>query len=370
MFELSGKYNTAKIFADNIDNDSISQIIQFLNQPIAKNQTIRLMPDVHAGSNCVIGTTMTITDKAVPNLVGSDIGCGMETVYLDADEIDFNRIDEIIRKYVPYGYDIREKPHQFIKKTKLTEMNCYFKLEAGSQGDFALGTLGGGNHFIEIGKDKDENFVMVVHTGSRRIGADVCEYYQNQALKMFKRMHSTASNKDLIYCEGKLFEDYIHDMKIMQEFASWNRKAIIETILTHYGMDYTDSFTTIHNYIDTAHNQMILRKGAVSAYNGEKLLIPINMREGSLICRGKGNKDWNCSAPHGAGRLMSRREAKEKISLEEYETTMKGIFTTSVNQSTIDESPMAYKPIESIVNNIQDTVEIIDVIKPVYNFKA
>ena len=159
-------------------------------------------------------------------------------------------------------------------------------------------------------------------------------------------------------------------MKIMQEFASWNRKAIIETILTHYGMDYTDSFTTIHNYIDTAHNQRILRKGAVSAYNGEKLLIPINMREGSLICRGKGNKDWNCSAPHGAGRLMSRREAKEKISLEEYETTMKGIFTTSVNQSTIDESPLAYKPIESIVNNIQDTVEIIDVIKPVYNFKA
>ena len=370
MFELSGKYNTAKVFADNIDNDSVSQIIQFLNQPIAKDQSIRMMPDVHAGSNCVIGTTMTITDKAVPNLVGSDIGCGMETVYLDTDEIDFNRFDEIVRKYVPHGYDIRENPHPYIKKLRLTEMRCYFDLEAGSQGNFSLGTLGGGNHFIEVGKDKEENLVLVVHTGSRRIGADVCEYYQNQALKSFKRMHKTATNKELIYCEGQLFEDYIHDMKIMQEFASWNRKAIIETILSHYGMDYTDSFTTIHNYIDTDHNQMILRKGAVSAYKGEKLLIPINMREGSLICKGKGNKDWNCSAPHGAGRLMSRREAKDKISLKEYENAMKGIFTNSVNRGTIDESPMAYKPIEAIVNNIQDTVEIIDLIKPVYNFKA
>ena len=370
MFELSGKYNTAKVFADNIDNDSVSQIIQFLNQPIAKDQTIRMMPDVHAGSNCVIGTTMTISDKAVPNLVGSDIGCGMEIVYLDADEIDFQRFDEIIRKYVPSGYDIRERPHPYIKKLRLTEMNCYFNLEAGSQGNFALGTLGGGNHFIELGKDKDENFVMVVHTGSRRIGADVCEYYQNQALKAFKRLHKTASNKDLIYCEGRLFEEYIYDMKIMQEFADWNRKAIIETILSHYGMDYREGFTTVHNYIDTDHEKMILRKGAVSAYKDEKLLIPINMRDGSLICKGKGNKDWNCSAPHGAGRMMSRREAKDKISLEEYQETMKGIFTNSVNQSTIDESPMAYKPIEAIVNNINDTVEIVDIIKPIYNFKA
>ena len=368
MFELRGKYATAKVFSDDVDNDSISQVIQFLNQPIAEGQTIRMMPDIHAGSGCTIGTTMTITDKVVPNLVGSDIGCGMEVVYLDADEIDFERLDDIIRNKVPHGFDKRTIPHPFMKNLDLTELKCYFKLEAGSEGNFYIGTLGGGNHFIEINRTSEGDLILVVHSGSRRIGADVCEYYQNEALKEFKRFHNMASNRDLIYCEGKLFEDYIHDMKIMQDFAALNRKAIADTILSEYGMEYTKTFTTIHNYIDM--DRMILRKGAVSANKNETLIIPINMRDGSIICKGKGNPDWNYSAPHGAGRLLSRRRAKDELSFEEYERTMEGIYSTSVKMKTIDESPMAYKPIDNILNNVEDTVKIMEIVKPVYNFKA
>ena len=368
MFELKGKYATAKIFSDDVDEVSISQVIQFLNQPIAEGQTIRMMPDIHAGRGCTIGTTMTITDKVVPNLVGSDIGCGMEVIYLDADEIDFARLDHIIHHKVPHGYKKRTIPHHFMKDFDLTELKCYFNLEAGSEGNFALGTLGGGNHFIEINRTQDGELILVIHSGSRRIGADVCEYYQNQALKEFKRFHNMASDKDLIYCEGKIFEDYIHDMKIMQDFAALNRKAIAETILSEYGMDYTKSFTTIHNYIDM--DRMILRKGAVSANKNETLIIPINMRDGSIICKGKGNSDWNYSAPHGAGRMFSRSKAKEELSLSDFERSMEGIYSTSVSRKTLDESPMAYKPIDNILNNVEDTVKIIDIVKPVYNFKA
>lgn len=368
MFELQGKYASAKVFTDDVDNESISQVIQFLNQPIASGQKIRMMPDIHPGAGCTIGTTMTIGDKVVPNLVGSDIGCGMEVVYLDGDEIDFERFDSIIRQKVPSGYKKHETPHHFMKNFDLTRLKCYFKLEAGSEGNFYLGTLGGGNHFIELNKTSNGELILVVHSGSRRIGADVCEYYQNQALKEFKRFHNMASNKDLIFCEGRLFEDYLHDMQIMQDFAALNRKAIVDTILSNYGIDSIKSFTTIHNYIDL--DNMILRKGAVSAKKNETLIIPINMRDGSLICKGKGNSDWNYSAPHGAGRLYKRSKAKEILSLDEYKQTMNGIYSTSVSKSTLDESPMAYKPINSIVDNISDTVDIIDVIKPIYNFKA
>ena len=368
MFELNGRYATAKIFSDDVDPVSISQVIQFLNQPIAEGQKIRMMPDIHAGRGCTIGTTMTITDRVVPNLVGSDIGCGMEVVYLDVDVIDFERLDHIIHHKVPHGYKKRAIPHHFMNNFDLTELKCYFNLEAGSEGNFALGTLGGGNHFIEINQTKDGDLIMVIHSGSRRIGADVCEYYQNAALKEFKRFHNMASDKDLIYCEGRIFEDYIHDMKIMQDCASLNRKAIAETILSEYGMDFTKSFTTIHNYIDM--DRMILRKGAVSANKNETLIIPINMRDGSIICKGKGNSDWNYSAPHGAGRLFSRSKAKEELSFDDFERAMEGIYSTSVSKKTLDESPMAYKPIDNILNNVEDTVKIIDIVKPVYNFKA
>ena len=368
MFELKGKYATAKVFADDVESESISQVIQFLNQPIAQGQTIRMMPDIHPGSGCTIGTTMTITDKVVANLVGSDIGCGMEVVYLDCDEIDFKRLDDIVRTRVPHGYDKRAVPHRFMKDIDLTELKCYFDLESASEGNFTLGTLGGGNHFIEIERTSEGDLILVVHSGSRRIGADVCEYYQNQALKEFKRFHNIASHKDLIYCEGKLFDDYLHDMQIMQDYASLNRRAIVETILSGYGMDYTKSFTTVHNYIDL--DRMILRKGAVSALKGETLIIPMNMRDGSLICEGKGNPDWNFSAPHGAGRILRRSRAKRELSVEEYRREMDGIYSTSVGESTIDESPMAYKPMEAILNNVDDTVKIVDIAKPVYNFKA
>ena len=368
MFELAGKYATAKVFSDEVDSTSISQVIQFLNQPIAEGQTVRMMPDIHAGRGCTIGTTMTITDKVVPNLVGSDIGCGMEVLYLDADEIDFQRLDSIVRTKVPHGYNKRVVPHYFMKDFDLTRLKCYFNLEAGSEGNFDLGTLGGGNHFIEINRTQNNELILVIHSGSRRIGADVCDYYQNEALKEFKRHHIMAQNKDLIYCEGKLFEDYIHDMKIMQDFAARNRQAIADTILTEYGMDYTKQFTTIHNYIDM--DRMILRKGAVSANKNETLIIPINMRDGSIICKGKGNPDWNYSAPHGAGRLFSRSKAKAELSFDEYQRTMDGIYSTSVSQKTIDESPMAYKPIDNILNNVEDTVKIMEIVKPVYNFKA
>ena len=368
MFELKGKYATAKVFTDDVDSESISQVIKFLNQPIAEGQTIRMMPDVHPGEGCTIGTTMTITDRVVPNLVGSDIGCGMEVVYLEADEIDFERFDDIVRHKVPHGYDKRTVPHHFMKSFDLTKLRCYFKLEAGSEGNFYLGTLGGGNHFIEVNRTSDDELILVVHSGSRRIGADVCEYYQNQALKEFKRFHNMASNRNLIYCEGKLFEDYLHDMQIMQDFAALNRKAIVETILSSYGMEYTKSFTTIHNYIDL--DKMILRKGAVSADKNEILIIPINMSVGSLICKGKGNSDWNYSAPHGAGRLYKRSVAKNILSLEDYEKSMEGIYTTSISKGTLDESPMAYKPAEAILSNIGDTVDVLDIAKPIYNFKA
>ena len=368
MFELKGKYATAKVFSDDVDSKSISQVIQFLNQPIAEGQKIRMMPDIHAGIGCTIGTTITITDKVVPNLVGSDIGCGMEVFYLDTDEIDFKRLDNIIRSKVPYGYNKRVVPHHFMKDFDLTELKCYFGLEAGSEGNFYLGTLGGGNHFIEINKTQDNELILVIHSGSRRIGADVCEYYQNQALKEFKRFHNMASNKDLIYCEGKLFDSYIHDMEIIQNYASLNRRAIADTILSEYKMDYTKHFTTVHNYIDM--EKMILRKGAVSAGKGETLIIPINMHDGSLICKGKGNPDWNYSAPHGAGRLYRRSQAKQMFSLDEFKESMKGIYSTSISKNTLDESPMAYKPINSIVDNIGDSADIIDIVKPVYNFKA
>lgn len=368
MFELTGKFNTAKVFANSADKKSISQVINLLNQPFVENQKIRLMPDIHPGTSCTIGMTMTIEDKIVPDLVGADIGCGVNVVYLDCNEVDLKKLDEVIRKKVPFGYAINEIPHKFMNDINLTDLDCYFNLEYGAQGNFALGSLGGGNHFIELEKTNNNELILVVHSGSRRMGQEVCEYYQKQAWIEFKRKYHTSYQSDFIYCEGKLFEKYIHDMEIMQEYAFLNRKAIIETILTNMGLDYTDSFTTVHNYVDL--DKMILRKGAVSALKNEKLIIPINMSQGSLICKGKGNSDWNYSAPHGAGRLLSRSQAKATISLDEFQKSMDGIYTTSISKNTLSESPMVYKPIESILDNIGDTVEILDIAKPIYNFKA
>lgn len=396
MLDIKGKYNTAKVFTDVIEPEAISQIMELCNQPSFEELQVRIMPDVHAGAGCTVGTTMTIKDKVIPNLVGVDIGCGMEVAKLGKIDIDFAQLDAIIREKIPSGCNIREKVHAFAKQIDLTKFRCAGDLNL-DKAEKSIGSLGGGNHFIEVDVADDGTKYLVIHSGSRHLGLEVCKHYQRAAYdrivkltgkeaqeaiiercKKEGRMQDIADelktlkplyvSKDLAYCEGELFDDYIHDMKIAQKFANLNRLAMKKEILDALGIKEVESFTTLHNYIDT--DNMILRKGSVSAQAGETLIIPINMRDGSLICVGKGNPDWNFSAPHGAGRLMSRSKARELLSLDEFRETMSGIYTTSVGRDTIDEAPMAYKSLEDIVDNIHDTVDIVDIVKPVYNFKA
>lgn len=398
MIILNGKYNSAKVFTDIIDESAIAQIIELCSQSMSKGSKIRIMPDVHAGAGCTIGTTMTITDKVVPNLVGVDIGCGMETIVLKERHIEMQKLDKLIYDRIPSGFDIRKTPHRYTSQIDLKKLYCYKHINP-HRAEHSIGTLGGGNHFIEADKGSDGQLYIVVHSGSRHLGVETAKYYQEEAYKRLnkssdedvqkliaqlksegrqkqieteiKKLKSTKRTdvpKHLAYTEGELFEQYIHDMKIVQEFAMLNRQAMIDEIIKGMGFHVIDRFTTVHNYIDT--DEMILRKGAVSAKSGERLLIPINMRDGSLICRGRGNLDWNCSAPHGAGRIMSRAKAKMSFTVSEYKKQMNGIYTTSVNSQTLDECPMAYKSIDDILGNIGDTAEILDIIKPIYNFKA
>ncbi len=394
MIEVKGKYNTAKVFTDNLESEAMAQIMELCNQEFVKDSIIRIMPDAHAGAGCTIGTTMTISDKIVPNLVGVDIGCGIEVIKLKQKEIDFEKLDKVIYNHIPSGFDIRKKEHKYTENIDFNGLFCknHVNLERAR---LSIGTLGGGNHFIEVNKDGDGNLYLVVHSGSRHLGKQVAEYYQELAYKELtdvsrikdkiiarlkaegreneiqheiQKVSPVKISKQLAYLQGESYYNYLHDMKIVQLYAVYNRKAIVDEIMNRMEFEVEEHFTTIHNYIDL--ESMILRKGAISARKGEKVLIPINMRDGSLICIGKGNKDWNYSAPHGAGRLMSRREAKKVISLEEFKKTMEGIYTTTVSMSTLDECALAYKPMEEIIDNIQDTVVIIDIIKPVYNFKA
>lgn len=398
MITLNGKFNSAKVFTDIIDETAVSQIIELCCQPVSSDSKIRIMPDVHAGAGCTVGTTMTITDKVIPNLVGVDIGCGMETVKLKETHIELMKLDKLIYEKIPSGFAVREKPHRYTGKIDLTGLYCYKHINP-IRAERSLGTLGGGNHFIEADRGADGSIYIVVHSGSRHLGVEVCKYYQEEAYKRLnkssegdvsdliaklksegrqkqiqselKKLANTKRTdvpKHLAYCEGELFLQYIHDMKLVQEFAMFNRQAMIDEIIKGMGLHVCESFTTIHNYIDT--DNMVLRKGAVSAQAGEKLLIPINMRDGSLLCIGKGNPDWNCSAPHGAGRLYSRSQAKSSFTVSEYRKQMEGIYTTSVSKETLDECQMAYKSLEDIAGNISETVEITDIIKPIYNFKA
>jgi RNA-splicing ligase RtcB len=404
MKVINGTYNNAKIFTDIVDDSCEEQIKGLLDLEVFKDAQVRIMPDCHAGASCVIGFTANLGDKVIPNIVGVDIGCGMLTTELGKVEIDLDKLDDVIRKKVPYGRDVNEG--RLMRFPKIQEMFCYRSLKDTKSIERAIGSLGGGNHFIEVDTDEDGCKYLVIHTGSRNLGKQVAEIYQKvarglhtgwkeiweeeeqikkeykeagrrseiqEALKeLHRNFHQTAPDMPLEYSflYGEYTDQYLHDMKICQEFADENRKMIARQILDTYGLEPLSEFTTVHNYID--HDSNIIRKGAVSAKNGEKLLIPINMRDGSLLCVGKGNEDWNYSAPHGAGRLFSRSAAKYEFTVEEYAKTMKeaGIYSSCIDWSTLDECPMAYKGMEDIVNNIEPTADIIRVLKPLYNFKA
>lgn len=370
MLEIQGTHNTAKVYTDTADNSTLSQIELFCNQEAFKDSKIRIMPDCHAGKGCTIGTTMTITDKVIPGVVGVDIGCGMLVVEIDERTIDLQRLDKCIHKNVPHGSGVHSasRPHRWADKIDLSALRCADHIKWLKQ-PLAVGSLGNGNHFIELDKDSNGKYYLVIHTGSRNLGLQVADYYQQAAYDDLHSKDSTCEIPfELSYCEGQLFEDYIHDMKIAQDFATINREAIADIIQCGMRWKVVDQWETRHNYIDL--DNMILRKGAVSAQKDEKLIIPINMRDGSLIVEGKGNPDWNYSAPHGAGRKMSRKEAKETIPMEDYKNAMKDIFTTSVSALTKDEAPQAYKPMDEILRNIESTCTIINTLKPVYNFKA
>ena len=396
-----------KIFTKNIDEEALKQINELLDQDAFKDSKVRIMPDVHAGKGCVIGFTGDLGNKVIPNIVGVDIGCGMLCIELGNVELDLEKIDNIIRKYVPSGRNVHEKTQS--KFVDLKKLYCLKELK--NNNDFlerSLGTLGSGNHFIEVDKDEDNNKYLVIHTGSRNLGKQVASIYQNKAVEYcsYKKEMQEEKEKikleykkqgrkseitaalidvekkyegktklpiDLCFLEGKLREDYLHDMKLCQEFAKMNRLCIAKQILFNYfNIDNLDNnfkyFETIHNYISFEDN--IIRKGAIAARSNERVLIPMNMRDGCIIGIGKGNDDWNKSAPHGAGRIMSRNKAKEVVKIDEYRKSMNGIYTTSVNKDTIDEAPMVYKPMQEIVDCIKDTVEIEKIIKPIYNFKA
>lgn len=400
MIDLKGQHNTARVFTDTLEKGARQQILALCDMEQFADSTIRVMPDVHAGMGSTIGTTMTIRDKVVPGMVGVDIGCGMETVRLSVTQPDLKQLDNIIRRHIPSGRDIRREEHPYNQRIDLTQLKCGDQVNI-PRARRSIGTLGGGNHFIEIGRDEEDRLWLVVHSGSRHLGHEVAMLYQrkgfdalcgvdpqeHQALirrlkskgkekqidRQLKRLRRQAAAKcpiprDMAWVEGQAMRDYLHDMALVQRFAVINRQAMIEVILRHMDWQEEERFTTTHNYIDL--KTMILRKGAVSAQAGERLLIPINMRDGSLICRGLGNPDWNHSAPHGAGRLMSRTEAKAVLSMDAYRQTMAGVYTTSVSEATLDEAPMAYKDEQHILRHISPTAEVLHRVRPIYNYKA
>jgi len=400
MLEIKGKVNTAICYASVIEDEAIGQIRRMCDYEFTSGSKVRIMPDVHAGKGCTIGTTMTVIDKAVPNVVGVDIGCGMYTVNLGNIEIDFEKLDEACH-FVPSGMKVWDGRQEHFD---LQQLRCFRELKDSKRLERSLGTLGGGNHFIEVDVAADGTKYLVIHTGSRNLGKQVAEIYQRLAVDLNRGMEDyfeqrdeiirtykeqgrrseiqaalkeiaykkangpTSIPEDLCFVYGKYLEDYLADVEVCQQFAKRNRELIAEIILGRCGLMAKDAFHTIHNYIDTG--EMILRKGAIAAHKGEKVLIPINMRDGSVLAVGKGNPEWNFSAPHGAGRVMSRAGARERLSLEEYKKEMEGIYTTSVNEETLDEAPMAYKSLDDIIDVIGDSVEVIEVLKPIFNFKA
>ena len=403
--ELKGEYGTAKVFTDDLEDGAKDQITDLLNQSFIEGSNVRIMPDVHQGIGSVIGFTAYMGDKIIPNIVGVDIGCGMLTVELGDIDIDLPDLDKIINNKIPSGRNVHKaRKYEF---DKLHDLHVFRELKNTKRLERSIGTLGGGNHFIELGKDSKGDKYLVIHSGSRNLGTQVARHYQNLAIdlcsgkesyydkkeELIKNYREKGKNKliqpalkklqkqykglkpkypkDLCYLTGKYKDRYIDDMRISQQYASYNREIMAEIILSNLldkNLEDFSYFETVHNYINLKDN--IIRKGAISAYEGEKLLIPMNMRDGSIIAVGKGNKDWNYSAPHGAGRILSRTDAKEELGLDEFKKSMEGIYSTSVHKGTLDESPFAYKPINEIIDSIGDTVDIIDRIKPIYNYKA
>ena len=398
MMEIKGKMNTAICFARIIENEAVEQIRRMCDYEFTAGSRIRIMPDVHAGMGCTIGTTMTVKDKAVPNIVGVDIGCGMYTVSLGKAKINMEQMDAAAH-FIPSGMNVWDSRKE---RFDLTDLRCYRGLIDSRRLERSLGTLGGGNHFIEIDQATDGTKYLIIHSGSRNLGKQVAQFYQHLAIDLSKGKEEYFARRDALIAEykaagrrteiqaalqtlrweekeaaipedlcfvyGNYLEDYLHDVEICQRFARRNREVMAEIILQQIGLEAADAFHTIHNYIDTS--EMILRKGAIAAHKGERVLIPINMRDGSVLAIGKGNPEWNYSAPHGAGRIMSRSTAKEQLDLEEYRREMAGVYTTSVNEATLDEAPMAYKSLADIIDVIKDSVDIIEVLKPIYNFKA
>jgi len=362
MIELKGKYNTAKIYTDNVDSKSKGQIIDLLSREAFKDSKIRIMPDVHAGAGCVIGFTMELKDKVVPNLVGVDIGCGVLTIKIKEKDIDFKKLDEVIRKEVPHGFSVHDTPNNVrnMKASNLNVKRTFADVDV-ERAEKSIGTLGGGNHFIEVGRDDEDYLYIFIHTGSRKFGLEIAKYHQKIAKE-------TSPGEELSYLTDYRATDYLYDMDIAQKYAKENRVSIGSTIVRAMNFNIEDSFDTVHNYINM--EDRILRKGAVSAHKGERLVIPLNMRDGVILAEGKGNEDWNYTAPHGAGRIYSRSRAKRELSLKDFEQEMEGVYSTSVSSKTLDESPMAYKEMSEIVDAVGDTVNIKKIIKPVYNFKA
>ena len=398
MIEIVGKFNTAKVYTDTVEDAAYKQILNLMNQKFAEGSHFAIMPDCHAGTGCVIGLTMKIVDRVVPNLVGVDIGCGMLVLKVDKSfHFDLPKVDKIWHQIIPSGMNHNTKKHRFASHVNLDDMIAPVHAEKLL---YSIASLGSGNHFAEIDVDDEGNHYIVIHSGSRHLGIEVCNYYQNEAIKYHKNQRRTKPEvieqlkaegrqseidtilkanmasqcpipDELAYLEGELMQNYLHDMKIAQEFAVWNREGMLDVMVSELGIkkhQMLDKFCTVHNYIDL--DNMILRKGSISLQKDEIALIPMNMRDGSLIVKGKGNADWNFSGPHGAGRLMSRSKAKETLTMEAFKESMKDVYTTCVGTGTIDESPMAYKPMEEIVKNIEENAEIVKTIKPIYNFKA
>lgn len=363
MITIENTYNTAVIYADQCDSGTEGLLRALCGSPLAADAKIRIMPDVHPGKGCAVGTTMTFTDKVAPGLVGVDIGCGMEVFRVSGRKMELQKLDRIVREEIPAGSRTRSKIHRFADRVDLDGLRCarHVQMDKALR---SIGTLGGGNHFIEVDEGEDGERWLVIHSGSRHLGYEVAGWYQQEAFNQ----SPDEIPYEFAWASGELLEDYLHDMAIVQEFAAINRQAMADEIMRAMKLHVEDTFSTVHNYIDSA--QRILRKGAVSAKQGERLIIPLNMRDGSLLCIGKGNEDWNCSAPHGAGRLLNRAQVRQSVTLSQFKKEMRGIFSSSVNRETLDESPMAYKDPEMILSQIEPTVEVTDKLHPIYNFKA